>query len=256
MARRRKKRKNPSGGFGLALGGLVVGLALAGLYVSDAFGSPASPKPKPKPGDDSDGSWTDGDGTDGGGVIPDYKPVPGKKYAKGPKGKGRVYGQPNIALPDALFASNKVLVGPNCMWVVEGELFLPPVNEPTYKNHGVEYEYSNLFDTLQAETDEVLPTGSHANTAWGLVAWLVNNGDGKGDLSETLTQRLFDGGASLWKVSQDRKLPIYFPVGGYICASTSTNYLSDPLKNWRADIKSRVVGWLNEWFGVPFNPNA
>lgn len=246
-----KKRKRNPPGAALVLGALLAGITLAALATRQTV-----KKKKKSSQDDSSGGDGDADGgTDGtDGKLPDYEPVPGKKYKKGPRGKGRVYGQPNIALPDALFTSNKVIVGPNCEWVVEGEQFMPPIDSPSYQ--GNEIEADTLFDTLQMGggevVNEVLPQGVGANHAYGYAAWLANSAPGEISASK-IAQALFEEGASLWKKTVDRGKTSPFPTQGFLCAGTADNRLPQPLKDWREDMRTRALKWLNENFqGIPF----
>lgn len=251
LKRNPRRRRNPVP-TGIILGTVIVTLGLAAFLIEEQ-------KPKKKSNGGGNGDGTDGgdnsdDGGGGGddnGTLPDYKPVPGEKWAKGPNGKGRVYGKPDRVLPDALFSSNKVLVDPSCQWVVEGEHFLPPTDHPHF---GQEREHPTLFDTLQDDTNEILPIGAGANQAWGFVTYLIGNSNGAID-DATIMQNLFEEGAGLWKHTQNRGLSTAgLPVNGFVCTGVAEANLSQPLKNWRADMKTRVRSYLDAFFNViPLN---
>jgi hypothetical protein len=136
-------------------------------------------------------------------------------WTPGPGNAGRIYGSSSFDAPPTLWQSNKVLVGPDCSWVIEGDAFLP-----------VGGASSGHLPTLA----DALVSGD----GWAFVDHLVNF-EQLG--AAAAADRVMREAAQLW--AQDPDLPDASAcVVGRVVPSS-------PVGRWRTDLQQRISAGLS-----------
>lgn len=111
-------------------------------------------------------------------------------FIPGPGGFGYGWATENVTVPPELWESNRIIVGPDCSWIAEGEFFLPPyvTDDPLA---------ATLAESLerQAESFGLWGGGANGPTAWGFVRHLQAQGVTDPD---EIALALLEQGGRIW----------------------------------------------------------